>query len=205
MPAAVQNLNFEWQACICHIFHNAALKGNQTLEEDPTGQRIFEFVTTFATALRQSSTRAELFEKYQLDVIQERVQASCSEDDNVDNDDESDDEDDVQEVRLAFMYAQAGSFSKPPICPLKTVKPVKTCWRSQYKAVGYVYQLQKATKLYIADVNAGIDPLQPGDLSVMATLLDVMGPIADVGFARAKSCDLPICLGLDSEASSRSA
>ena len=38
-------------------------------------------------------------------------------------------------------------------------------------------------KLYTADVNAAIDLLQLGDWSVMASLLDVMRPIADVGFA----------------------
>ena len=159
MPAVVRNLNFEWQACTCHVLHNAALKGNQTLEEDPTGQWIFEFVITFAIVLRQSSTRAELFKKYQLDVIHKKVQASCGEDDNVDNDDENDDKNDVQGVSLAFQHAQAGGFSKPPIRPLKTVKPVKTHWWSWYKALGHIYQLQKAVKLHTADINAGIDPL----------------------------------------------
>ena len=81
------------------------------------------------------------------------------------------------------MHAQAGSFSKPTICPLKMVKPVKTCWWSWNKTVGHIYQLQKAIKLYTADINAGIDPLQLGDWSVMTSLLDVMGPISDVGFA----------------------
>ena len=80
------------------------------------------------------------------------------------------------------MHAQAGSFSKPPIHPLKMVKLVKTRLWAWYKALGHIYEF-KAVKLYTADVNAGIDPLQLGDWSVMARLLGVMGPIADVGFA----------------------
>ena len=49
MLAALQNLHFERQPCTCCALHNAALRGNQALEEDPIGKQIFKFVTTFAT------------------------------------------------------------------------------------------------------------------------------------------------------------
>lgn len=73
--------------------------------------------------------------------------------------------------------------SAPPKGLLRLVKVVKTRWWSVYKALYRIYQLRTPLSRF-CDIPEGSDfpVLQPGDWDGIASLLEVMGPVATWGF-----------------------